>query len=169
MLRSILTIGLVVTALLIRAQSIREFNRLCYTVGPNSRFDATSIPLQKTYDKYVFGDAYLLPCERLKTLYGLPIQKILVHVNDDTVTDIRVHLPFDSTLPLRLEAELGPSEVAWMMFEPGKVDTADIIWDKRWFVDDYIIWFRCTRYIPLLGETRDDFMMLVVLPKRKRM
>ncbi|HEY0679372.1 MAG TPA: hypothetical protein VGD17_13880, partial [Chitinophagaceae bacterium] len=121
------------------------------------------------YDKYSYGNTYRLHCEKVKTLYNLPIEKVLIHViENDTVNAIRIYLPFDSTLHKRIEAELGPSETAWMSFQPGDTDTAGIIWDRRWLIDDYIIWFRCTRYIPLLGESSDDRIILVLMPRIKR-
>jgi hypothetical protein len=152
-------------------QSIREFYRLCNLVPLNSRFDAKTSKLQYEYDKYSYGNTYRLPCEQLKTLYNLPIRRILIQVVDnDTVDAIKIFLPFDSTLPKRMETELGPTEHVWMAFEPGKLDTVGVIWDRKWFVDDYILMMKCTRYIPLLGEEREDLFLLEIFPRpRKRL
>lgn len=152
-----------------RGQSVKEFYRLCNTVPLMSRFDEKTSSLQFEYSKYSYGKTYRLKCESIKTLYNLPIEKILIHVIEtDTVNSIQIYLPFDSTLHKRIEADLGPSEGAWMAFEPGKLDTAGIIWDRRWFMDDYIVWFRCTRYISLLGESREDKILIVLMPRLRK-
>ena len=156
--------------LITSSQTIREFHRLCNSVALNSKFDAAHSTLQYEYDKYSYGKTYRLNCPNIKSLYNLPIEKVLIHVIEtDTVNAIKIYLPFDSTFHKRLEADLGPSEVAWMLFDPGQVDTAGIIWDRRWFVDDYIVWFRCTRYIPLLGEERDDAIIVALMPRNKKL
>lgn len=168
MLRTTFTLVLTFSCMAMYGQSIKEFHQLCNTVPLNSRFDAKTSSLQFEYDKYGYARSYRLPCDRLKTLYDLPIQKVLIHVDTDTVNAIKIFLPFDSTLPKRIEADLGPSETAWMAFEPGQLDTAGIIWDRRWFLDDYVVWFHCTRYIPLRGVARDDFMILALIPRIRK-
>jgi len=150
-------------------QSIKEFYRLCNTIPLNSKFNSKTTPLPYEYDKYSYGKTYRLNCEKVKTLYNVPIEKVLIHVvENDTVNAIRIYLPFDSTLHKRIEAELGRSETAWMAFPLGKLDTAGIIWDRRWFIDDYIVWFRCTRYINLLGEPGDDKILIVLMPHYRK-
>ena len=154
---------------MVRSQSVREFFRLCNTVPLNSKFDSKLSTFQYEYDKYSYGKTYRLRCEKVKSLYNLPIEKVLIHVvENDTVNAIKIYFPFDSTMHKRIEAELGPSETAWMMFSSGVVDTAGIIWDRRWFVDDYIVWFRCTRYIPILGESKEDKILLVLMARARR-
>jgi len=153
-------------AIAVRSQSIKEFYRLCNTVPLNSKFNSKMSTLPYEYDKYSYGKTYRLQCEKVKTLYNVPIEKVLIHViENDTVNAIQIYLPFDSTLHKRIEAELGPSETAWMVFSPGQLDTAGIIWDRRWFIDDYILWFRCTRYIPLVGDLLDDKILLIRMPR----
>lgn len=168
MLRALLILALFSAALCGHSQSVKDYYRLCNTIPLNSKFDLTKFPLPYERDKYSYGKTYRLECEDLKTLYSLPIIKILIHVvENDTVNAIQIYLPFDSILHKRMEADLGPSKDAWMAFEPGQVATSGIIWDRRWFLDEYMIWFRCTRYISLRGETKDDFIILNLMPRRK--
>jgi hypothetical protein len=66
-----------------------------------------------------------------------------------------------------MEEDLGPSVGAWMVIEPG-IDTAGMILDRRWFLDEYVIVFACTRYIVLRGEkNKDDRIRITVSRKRK--
>jgi hypothetical protein len=168
MFKTTIILALTFSYSVLQGQSIKEFYRHCNTIPLNSRFDAKNSSLQYEYDKYGYARSYRLPCDPVKMLYNLPILKVLLHVDADTVNAIKIFLPFDSTLPKRMEADLGPSEAAWMAFEPGELDTASIIWDRRWFLDDYIIWFHCTRYITLRGHAKDDWIILALLPRKRK-
>lgn len=166
MLRIALILVSVVYTFAVRGQSIRKFYKACNAVRLNSKFDATNSPWKYEYDKYSYGKTYRLLCDKVTTLYDSKIEKILIHVIEtDTVNAIQIFLPFDSTFHRRMEADLGPSETAWMLFEPGRLDTAGIIRDRRWFLDDYIVWLRCTRYIPLLGEEKDNLLLITLFPR----
>lgn len=168
MLRACFIFCVVCCAYPLYSQSVKESFPLCNVSLLNTKFDAKSSHYIYQHDKYSYGRTYSLPCEKLKTLYHQPVNKILFQVVEtDTVDAIKIYLPFGSTFHKRLEADLGPSEPGWMMLAPGNTDTAGMIADRRWFIDDYVVWFRCTRYIPLLGEVNDDLIVLTVACKGK--
>jgi hypothetical protein len=168
MLRAYLILCILCCAHTLHSQSIKEFFRLCNVVYLNTKFDAKSSPYVYQYDKYSYGRTYRLPCEKLKTLYDHPVNNILFQVVEaDTINAIKIYLPFDSTFHKRIETDLGPSKPGWMLTS-GDVDTAGMIRDKRWFIDDYIVWFRCTRYIASLGEPGEDLIVVTLLKKIKR-
>jgi hypothetical protein len=148
------------------AQSIRNYIAECNTVLLDSRFDTKNPSLQYVYDRYSYGNTYLSPCNKYKSLYNVPILKTLIQVNEhDTVNAIKIYMPFDSTLLKGLESDLGPTEHTWMAFAPG-VDTTGIIWDRKWFVKNYIVFFSCTKYKALLGEANDDYIIVSIWPQK---
>jgi hypothetical protein len=148
------------------AQSVREYIGQCNIGLLNSKFDSSNYESIYVNDKYSYGKTFIFHCTKFKTLYDLPIVKTLFQVTEsDTIDAIQIFLPFDSTLVRQLESDLGPPEPTWMAFQPGVIGTSKIIWDRHWFMDKYVISFRCTRYMPLLGETLDDYMIISVSPR----
>ncbi len=167
----IISVILIVACLrtFVNAQSVKEYIGQCNIGLLNSKFDSSNYASVYVNDKYSYGKTYLFHCTRFKTLYDLPILNSLFQVNEmDTIDAIKLFLPFDSTLARRLDSELGPPEPTWMAFQPGAVDTSHIIWDRHWFMDKYLISFRCTRYMLLLGETPDDYILVSIHPRKTK-
>jgi hypothetical protein len=156
------------SGMVVKAQRGRELYELIRPLPLNAGFNRSTTSLPRDDDKYSFTSGSYRLADNAKNLYALPVQKVLLIVYDDTVQAASIFLPFDSTLHIRMEDDLGPSMGAWMALEPG-VDTTGMILDRRWFLDDYIIVFACTRYIGLRGETtKDDRIMLTVSRKRRK-
>lgn len=153
----------------VKAQSVRNYLTACNEVALNSRFDTKNPSLQYVYDKYSYGTTYLSPCDKFKSLYNVPILRTLIQVNEqDTVDEIRIFLPFDSAILKGLEADFGKSETTWMAFMPGD-DTTGLIWDKKWFMKNNVVFFTCTRFKRLLGaESAEDFMIVSIYPRRDK-
>jgi hypothetical protein len=148
------------------AQTVKEYVAQCTTKLLNSKFDSSNYASVYVSDKYSYGKTYLFACTKFKTLYDRRIIKALFEVTEaDTIDAVKIYLSFDSTLIKELESDLGPPQPTWMAFPPGVVDTTHIIWDRYWFIGKYAISFRCTRYMPLLGETDDDYMIIGISPR----
>ena len=151
------------------AQSIRNYIAECNAGVLNSIFDSKNPSLQRIEDKYSYGDTYLLPpCNKFKTLYKVPILKTLIQVNEnDTVNEIKIYLPSDTTLLKRFESDLRSSEMTWLAFPLG-ADTTGIIRPRKWFVNDCIVFFSYTKYKYLLGEEIDDYVIVSIWPRKVR-
>lgn len=151
----------------LKAQGIKEVLQSFTWIQLDVPFKKDTTHLRQDPDKYSLqSGSYLLPYT-IKTIYGRPIEKVLLVAYEDTARAICIFLPFDSLLHKRMEEELGPYEAGWMAFEPGETDTTGMILNRRWILTDHIVSFACTRYISLRGEKNEDDRIRIIISKRR--
>jgi hypothetical protein len=151
----------------IKAQSIFDVLKNCDTILLNAPFNKKATRLKADTDKYSLPGSYLLPFQ-VKTLYNLPVQKVLLIAYEDTVRAVSVFVPFDSSLHKRLENDLGPSVGAWTESSSEQKNISNAFYNMRWMLDRYIVVLDYTRNMRLLRESdADDRIIITISRKRK--
>jgi hypothetical protein len=160
-------IGIIASPFIIQSQTITQFLEGCNTVKVESKVDLHHTDLKKENYKDPYEIYYRFDCKQIKTLYGLPIQKIIVTTNkQDTVESISVYLPFDTTLSEKLRLELGIFEYGWMARLP-ETDSEKTLATKVWYFKKATIGLCYTRYKYLLGDIKEDLTVISILPRRR--
>lgn len=148
-------------------QSIKNFYNHCNTFFPKDKISVNPPNVTFSSEETFHRKFYHLNCKEYNNLYNRPVNKIIIVTNaSDTVEQIDIYLPFDTTLHKEMEKDLGASTLGWMAFNREEIkDTAHIIGNRFWFLEKVKIGFKCLRFNSWSGEKQEDFIIISILPK----
>lgn len=150
-----------------QAQGIQAFYQSCNPILLNAAFKKDTTKLVRDFDAFsLTSGSYRLNCAQ-NTLYGLPVEKTVLVVYEDTVRAVSIFMPFDSTLLERMETDLGTSANAWTAMNVENEDTIPKMQNKRWLLRNLVVVLSYTRSEWLVGENVKDDRIIISLSKRR--